>query len=185
MVGAVGPITGFSSTPAYGVVFPGKSREPRPAEAEESRATGSAEGVGDGLTEAEQREVDKLRARDAEVRRHEQAHAGRGGQYAGAPQYEYTTGPDGKQYATSGEVSIDVAPVEGDPEATVDKMRQVISAALAPAEPSGQDAAAAPQATLIQAQAEVASGEGEGEEKPGAAQVAEAYGATSRAATKG
>src|SRR5690606_41544484 len=49
--------------------------------------------------------------------------------------------------------------IEGDPEATLDKMQQVIRAALAPAEPSAQDrkvAAAASQA-INAARAEVAA----------------------------
>lgn len=93
----------------------------------------------DGLTEAEREQVKDLRARDAEVRRHEEAHARVGGQYAGQPSYSYQTGPDGKRYAIGGEVSIDIAPVPEDPEATIRKMEIVKRAALAPAEPSGQD----------------------------------------------
>lgn len=93
----------------------------------------------DGLTPAEEDAVSDLRARDTEVRRHEEAHARVGGQYAGTPSYTYQTGPDGKRYAIGGEVSIDVAPVPDDPEATIAKMAVVKRAALAPAEPSGQD----------------------------------------------
>ncbi|MEM1298721.1 MAG: putative metalloprotease CJM1_0395 family protein [Pseudomonadota bacterium] len=92
-----------------------------------------------GLTKAEQDMVRELRARDAEVRRHEEAHARVGGQYAGQPSYTFQTGPDGKRYAIGGEVSIDVSPVPDDPEATIAKMSVVKRAALAPAEPSGQD----------------------------------------------
>lgn len=54
-------------------------------------------------------EVARLRQRDAAVRRHEQAHAAAGGPHAGAPSYEYTQGPDGRQYATGGEVPIDAS----------------------------------------------------------------------------
>lgn len=93
----------------------------------------------DGLTDAERELVDELRARDAEVRRHEQAHAAVGGQYASAPSYTFQLGPDGRRYAIGGEVQIDVAPVAGDPEATIDKMTVVKAAALAPAEPSSAD----------------------------------------------
>ena len=98
-----------------------------------------------------------MKARDAEVRRHEAAHAAVGGQYASAPSYEFETGPDGRQYAVSGEVSIDTSTVPGDPEATIRKMQTVKAAALAPAEPSGQDQAVAAQADakMRQAQAEL------------------------------
>ena len=91
------------------------------------------------LSEEEQAVVDQLAARDREVRNHEEAHARVGGQYAGNPSYTFQEGPDGKQYAIGGEVPIDVSPVADDPEATIVKMEIVKAAALAPAEPSGQD----------------------------------------------
>ncbi|NQY13112.1 MAG: hypothetical protein HRT81_04525 [Henriciella sp.] len=122
------------------------------ARSEDNKAPGE-------LSDAEQAQVDKLKARDREVRAHEQAHATVGGQYAGAPSYTYQTGPDNQRYAVGGEVSIDTSPVEGDPEATVDKMEIVIAAALAPAEPSPQDrkVAALAQSQRAQALAEVLS----------------------------
>jgi hypothetical protein len=106
---------------------------------------------------AEQKEIQTLKSRDTEVRVHEQAHAAVGGQYAGAPSYEYETGPDGKRYAVGGEVSIDVS-VEKDPEDTINKMQIVRAAALAPAEPSSQDYKVAAEATQKEqtARAEVA-----------------------------
>lgn len=112
-----------------------------------------------GLTDAEQEAVDELQARDREVRDHEQAHARVGGQYAGEPSYTYQTGPDNKQYAVGGEVPIDVAPIDGDPEATIEKMEIVKAAALAPAEPSGQDrkVAALADAQRLAAMAELMS----------------------------
>lgn len=96
-----------------------------------------------------------LARRDREVRSHEQAHQTIGGQYAGAMKLDYTTGPDGRRYAVSGEVPIDLSPVPGNPEATRDKAQQVRQAALAPAEPSNQDRAVAAQATLVALQAQV------------------------------
>lgn len=92
-----------------------------------------------GLSEAEAAQVQDLKARDREVRAHEQAHATVGGQYAGSPSYEYQTGPDRQRYAVGGEVKIDTSEIAGDPEATISKMDIVIRAALAPAEPSAQD----------------------------------------------
>lgn len=102
--------------------------------------------LGEPLSKAEQEQIDELKARDQEVRRHEEAHQRAGGQYASAPSYEYQKGPDGQSYAVGGEVQIDTAPVEGDPDATIAKMEVVKRAALAPAEPSGQDRAVAAQA---------------------------------------
>ena len=92
------------------------------------------------LTEEEQKQIDELKARDREVKTHEQAHIAAGGSYGkGGATYDYQTGPDGKQYAVGGSVNIDTSPVDGDPEATIAKAQVVIKAALAPAEPSGQD----------------------------------------------
>lgn len=91
------------------------------------------------LSNDEQSVVDQLKARDREVRDHEQAHARVGGAYAGEPSYSYQTGPDGQRYAVGGEVSIDASPVADDPAATIAKMEIVKAAALAPAEPSSQD----------------------------------------------
>ncbi len=98
--------------------------------------------------------IQKLRARDQEVRAHEQAHAAAAGGLAkGGPSFTFERGPDGKQYAVGGEVSIDTAPVAGDPEATIRKAQQIRSAALAPADPSSQDRAVAASASTLEAQA--------------------------------
>lgn len=110
------------------------------------------------LTEEEQAVVQKLKARDREVRAHEQAHKLVAGPYAGAISYDYQRGPDGNRYAVGGSVPIDVS-AEGTPEETAAKMQVVIKAALAPAEPSAADRAiaAAAQAQLREAQAEIAA----------------------------
>ncbi len=99
-----------------------------------------------------QQEVQKLRAIEEKVKAHEQAHKSAGGQFAGAVNYSYTTGPDGKRYITGGEVQIQI--VQGKtPEETIRNMEVVRRAALAPADPSPQDRAVAAQATQIQQRA--------------------------------
>ncbi len=106
------------------------------------------------LSEEERRLLNELRARDAEVRAHEQAHLSAAGPYAnGAPTFEFQTGPDGKQYAVGGEVSIDTSPVPGNPEATARKAQTIKRAALAPRDPSAQDRKVAAQAAQLEAQA--------------------------------
>jgi len=99
-----------------------------------------------GLSDAEQKEVEQLRRRDQEVKNHERAHASVGGPHAGAPQYEYETGPNGSRYAINGQVSIDLSAIANNPQATIDKMKQVYRAALAPLEPSSQDRSIASEA---------------------------------------
>jgi hypothetical protein len=100
-----------------------------------------------------QSQVAELSSRDREVRAHEQAHAAVGGSYAGAPSYTFKRGPDGRSYAVGGEVGIDVGAIANDPAATVRKMQQVQRAALAPADPSGQDISIAARAQVLAAQA--------------------------------
>lgn len=115
------------------------------------------------LSPDEFKELTELKSRDREVRAHEAAHQSVGGQYAGSMSLSYERGPDGAQYAVGGEVSIDVGPVQGDPQATIEKMRVVRAAAMAPAQPSAQDRAVAAQAmqTMLQAQAKMAVGDDE------------------------
>lgn len=122
-----------------------------------AQAKNSADEPSPQQERAEQLEIAELVSRDSEVRAHEQAHAAVGGQYAGAPSFTYDRGPDGKRYAVGGEVSIDTGTVPNDPEATLRKMEVVIRAALAPAEPSGQDrqVAAQAQAKMSEARAEL------------------------------
>ncbi|EKP0307168.1 hypothetical protein JGK42_000959 [Aeromonas veronii] len=101
----------------------------------------------------QEQQVKVLSDRDQEVRIHEQAHQSVGGAYAGAPTYQFSLGPDGKRYATGGEVQIDTSAVPGDPAATIAKMQQIRSAALAPAEPSAQDLSVARSAAASEAKA--------------------------------
>jgi len=98
-------------------------------------------------------ELRLLKIRDREIRAHEQAHASVGGPYAGAPNYQYTKGPDGRQYASSGHVNIDSSKIAGDPEATLQKALQLKRAALAPAQPSQQDRRVAANAQQLATEA--------------------------------
>lgn len=92
------------------------------------------------LTQAEMHLLKELQQTDTEVRRHEMAHIAAGGRFiTSGANFTYKRGPDGKNYAVGGEVGIDTAPVPGDPQATIQKMRQIKSSALAPANPSAQD----------------------------------------------
>lgn len=107
-------------------------------------------------TSSEYRELQELKQRDHEVREHEQAHIAAGGQYVrGGASYSYERGPDGRQYATGGEVAIDTSAIPDDPEATIRKMQVVRKAALAPAEPSAQDRSVAAEAATTESQARV------------------------------
>ncbi len=136
----------------------------------DTKQTTSAAGTrkamdGHELSAEEQRQIEELRARDREVRAHEQAHIAAGGRYVrSGASYHYQTGPDGKKYAIGGEVSIDTSE-EKDPKATIRKMEVVRKAALAPARPSAQDRSVAAQASrkMAEAAAELAKMQAEGE----------------------
>ncbi len=105
------------------------------------------------LSEEEEQEVQDLKRRDREVRQHEQAHMAAAGAYArGGARFDYDRGPDGHQYATGGEVSIDVG-AERTPEASVRKAQVVRRAALAPADPSPADRAVAAAASQLETKA--------------------------------
>jgi len=123
---------------------------------ETKASTDSSEVGPDGkeFTPDEEKEIEKLKDRDQEVRRHEQAHFQAAGNYASPPKYEYQTGPDGKRYAIGGSVEIDMSEVTDDPEATLNKARVIKRAALAPEEPSAQDRKVAREADRMAAQAQ-------------------------------
>lgn len=125
-------------------------------QSEKSENTTAAQGSDEELTEEERQQVTELKARDAEVRAHEAAHLAAAGQYAqGGASYTYQTGPDGKKYAIGGEVSIDAGAVANDPQATIQKAKQVRAAALAPASPSSQDQKVAAAASQMMSQAQM------------------------------
>lgn len=105
------------------------------------------------LSEEEQAQVAKLQQRDREVRAHEMAHvAAGGGLITKGASYSYETGPDGQRYAVGGEVSIDTSKGRT-PQETIDKAARIRAAAMAPAEPSGQDRQVAAMATQMAMQA--------------------------------
>tara|TARA_R110001583_G_scaffold195524_2_gene375347 strand:- start:13429 stop:14376 length:948 start_codon:yes stop_codon:yes gene_type:complete len=129
------------------------NRNTNPSNAQSSSQTEHNDHSHSGYSENELALIDSLQLRDTEVEAHERAHAAVGGQHAGSPSYSYKTGPDGVKYAVSGEVSIDTSPVSGDPQATLQKAQQIKAAALAPAEPSGQDRKVAAKADQMATQA--------------------------------
>jgi len=107
----------------------------------------------DKLTASERQVVTKLQARDTEVRAHEAAHQAAGGGLTGGASYTYQKGPDERMYAVGGEVSISTK--EGStPEETIQIARQIVAAAMAPADPSPQDYAVASSATMMMLKAQ-------------------------------
>jgi len=125
-----------------------------PSQSEEQNKDSSPQ----NLSDEEKQKIEELKTRDAEVRQHEQKHLAAGAPYTSSPTYEYTKGPDGKQYATGGEVDVDTSK-ESTPEETIEKAKVIKKSATAPAEPSAQDRKVAAQAAQMEreAKAELAS----------------------------
>ena len=119
----------------------GQSGAGNPAASAKNDATNSNE-----LSEEEQRQVEEMKQRDREVRTHEQAHMTAAAGLAGAPVYEYQTGPDGRRYAVGGHVDVRTSG-SSDPDVALREAEAVKRAANAPADPSGPDRAAAARAS--------------------------------------
>src|SRR5690554_3777891 len=126
----------------------------RPAADKSPRVSADKQEPTDVALTAEQvKEVEQLKARDREVRAHEMAHlAAAGGLAMSGATFTYQRGADGVSYAIGGEVKIDTSS-GSTPEETIRKAQTIRAAALAPAEPSGQDHAVAAQASQMEAQA--------------------------------
>lgn len=122
----------------------------RNAQASKGQAPGQA------LDESDQAELDSLKARDQEVRTHEQAHQSAAGSYSKGMHLSFEKGADGRSYAVDGEVQIDTSKVAGDPQATLTKAQTILKAALAPAQPSGQDKQVASEARQMITEARAA-----------------------------
>jgi hypothetical protein len=104
------------------------------------------------LDDDEKEQVRKLKARDAEVRAHEAAHSAAAGGQGGGASFSFQQGPDGNRYAVGGEVPVQIQ-AGSTPEETIRNAQTVRSAALAPADPSGQDRAVAAQAAVMESKA--------------------------------
>lgn len=98
-------------------------------------------------------QIAQLKQNEEQVKSHEAAHKSVGGSLSGAASYSYTQGPDGRNYISGGEVQINMSSGRT-PQETISRMQQVIRAALAPADPSGQDRAVAAQAAAQMATAQ-------------------------------
>lgn len=112
---------------------------------------GQLQGPND-LDDGDKELVQRLRARDIEVRMHEQSHATAAGKYAaGPPSYNYQRGPDGKMYAIGGSLAVDVGQ-EASAAENNSKSAILRAAAMGVAEPSAADAMVAAQASHLMGQ---------------------------------
>lgn len=124
-------------------------QEPEEQDAEKKdgeKEEGASPAGAQDLTEEEKKQVEELKRRDREVKAHEQAHMAAAAGLAGAPSYEYQSGPDGKRYAVGGEVGLRTSG-SSDPEKALREAEIVKRAATAPADPSSTDRAVAAKAS--------------------------------------
>lgn len=142
---------GLRSTDSYSVEISKEGKDAASKNSDSKVQPGASDSA--ELSQEEVVELTKLKARDIEVRTHEQAHLSAAGGYAtGGASFSYQKGPDGQSYAVGGEVGIDLSE-ESDPNATIQKMQTIKRAALAPASPSSTDRQVAAQAEVKEAQA--------------------------------
>ena len=157
--------TSFASPPGWNTAAGALRAQRQRAAGEASSTEAPTEARGANAPDAQaneaeqaralQREIERLSARDKEVRAHEQAHMAAGaGLVTRGASYTYVMGPDGRRYATGGEVGIDTSPGQT-PQETIAKAQRIRAAAMAPAQPSGQDMQVAAQATQMQMQAQM------------------------------
>jgi hypothetical protein len=107
------------------------------------------------LSDEEQMQISKLKARDTQVRQHEQAHlSASGGLNVSGASYTYQKGPNGVNYAVAGDVKIDISPGRT-PEETLARAEKITDAALAPADPSPVDRSVAASAQNMAQQARI------------------------------
>ena len=139
---------------SYTVSISNKARELVASSSAEVSETGDVQNeTNQEYTLEELEQLTELKARDTEVRAHEQAHlAAAGGHATGGASFSFQKGPDGQNYAVGGEVGIDLSS-ENDPSATIQKMQTIQRAATAPANPSSTDRQVAAQASVKEAQA--------------------------------
>jgi hypothetical protein len=154
---------------------PGKITEKEvfsPDSRSDSRDDGSPQKTDDTrageLSTDDRRRVEELKSTDRAVRAHEAAHMAAGGSLVtSGASFSFETAPDGQRYAVAGEVGIDTSKGRT-PEETLVRAQQIRAAALAPADPSGQDRAVAAAASQMaaDARAEIARANMDSADKP-------------------
>lgn len=151
----------ISGVTSSGNLYASTANQGRGVNSPTTTGGGNSSQASQQLTPDEQKQVQKLKERDRQVRQHEQAHmtAGAGLVTSGAS-FTYQKGPDGANYAIGGEVSISTSPGRT-PDETIQRARQIRAAALAPADPSGQDRAVAAQASQMEQQAQMEKSQSE------------------------
>lgn len=94
----------------------------------------------------------ELQSTDRNVKAHEAAHQAAGGGLTGPASFSYTRGPDNQMYAVAGEVPIRMQS-GNTPEESISIARRIVSAAMAPANPSPQDYKVAANAVKMEIEA--------------------------------
>ena len=96
-----------------------------------------------------ERVVKRFEDADTQIRTHEQTHSATSN-IVSTPQYDYQTGPDGKLYATGGEVRVDTS-IPKDEKAAQAKLDEIEDTSSAPNNLSSADAQISRQAQLNKA----------------------------------
>lgn len=154
----------ISGIATAGTTYSSTAGQSRSFSSPSSDRSANSSQAGQQLTPDEQKQVQKLKDRDRQVRQHEQAHMAAGaGMITSGASFTYQKGPDGVNYAVGGEVGISTAPGRT-PDETIQRAQQIQSAALAPADPSGQDRAVAAKAAQMEQQAQLEQSQSENQQ---------------------
>lgn len=173
-------ISGISSSSSYYASTGSRSERVAASTWEAQKQPTEEEKKAGELTPEEANQVAKLKETDRKVRIHEMAHmAAGGGMITSGASFTYQKGPDGISYATGGEVGIDTSSGKT-PDETISRAQRIRAAALAPAEPSGQDIAVAAQATQMEQQARMEKAQERREAANGQGKVENFYGAKTK-----
>lgn len=106
-------------------------------------------------SQSDSTQISQFKSIDSKTRAHEQAHLNAAGSYAtGMPVYNMQRGPDGQMYANGGHVNVDLTPIAGNPQATLQKAQTIKKSALAPDDPSSQDMSVASKADQMMQKAQ-------------------------------
>lgn len=155
----VSSVSGAANSPYHYSLSLGYGSERTQRSSAQPMSSGASVAVATELTLEQQQLVQQLVQTDRKVRSHEQAHLSVAADLVrGGATFTYQTGPDRRQYAVSGEVSIDVSPART-PADTITKAQRIRAAALAPADPSAQDNRVAALASRMEFDARVALAE--------------------------
>jgi len=149
------PLNSNASSTLKLVAAAGLPKSPPPAAKTEAPPEKKLQHATSQLSDAQLLEISKLKARDTQLQQHVQAHhAASSGVDVSSASFTYQRGPNGVNYAVSGDVKIDTS-APAAPEDRLAQAAMISDVALAPADPTPTDRAVAAKAQQMAQQARI------------------------------